>query len=81
MLRWPMAPSLGTMVAAHVAAATLNLMLLEVTDYVDKAYTSLTEPVTLDDDGYLEVRSLPGIGVALNEDAVKERTDPEFKPL
>jgi L-alanine-DL-glutamate epimerase-like enolase superfamily enzyme len=56
-------------------------MLLEVTDYVDKAYTSLTEPVTLDDDGYLEVRSLPGIGVALNEDAVKERTDPEFKPL
>jgi hypothetical protein len=38
-------------------------MLLEFTHYVDKAYTSLTEPVTLDEDGYLEVRSLPGIGV------------------
>jgi len=82
----PMAPHgvatpLGTMAAAHVAAATPNLMLLEFTHYADKAYTSLTEPVTLDDDGYLEVRSLPGIGVALDEDAVKERTDPEFKPL
>jgi hypothetical protein len=27
------------------------------------------------------VRTTPGIGVALNEDVVKERTDPEFHPL
>jgi L-alanine-DL-glutamate epimerase-like enolase superfamily enzyme len=69
------------MAAAHVAAATQNFMLLEFTHYVDKPYTSLTEPVSLDEDGFLEVRSTPGIGVALNEDVVRERTDPEFHSL
>ena len=82
----PMAPHgvaspLGTMAAAHVAAATPNLMLLEFTHYVDQAYTSLTEPVSLDGDGYLEVRNRPGIGVELNDDVMKERTDPEFPLL
>jgi galactonate dehydratase len=75
------ASPLGTMAAAHVAASTPNFMLLEFTHYVDKSYTSLTEPVTLDDDGCLEVRTTPGIGIALNEDFMKERTDPEFHPL
>lgn len=75
------ASPLGTMAAAHIAAATPNLMLLEFTHYLDKSYTSLTEPVSLDDDGFLEVRTTPGIGVALNEDVVRERTDPEFHPL
>jgi galactonate dehydratase len=75
------ASPLGTMAAAHVAASTPNFMLLEFTHYVDKSYTSLTEPVSLDDDGFLEVRTTPGIGVALNEDVMKERTDPEFHPL
>jgi L-alanine-DL-glutamate epimerase-like enolase superfamily enzyme len=56
-------------------------MLLEFTHYVDKSYTSLTEPVSLDEDGFFEVRSTPGIGVALNEDVVRERTDPEFHSL
>ena len=69
------------MAAAHVAAATPNLMLLEFTHYVNTAYTSLTEPVSLDDQGYLEVRTRPGIGVELNQDVMKERTDPEFHPL
>src|SRR5205814_8134823 len=68
------ASPLGTMAAAHVAAATPNLMLLEFTHYVDQSYTSLTEPLSLDVEGYLEVRTTPGIGVALNEDVVKERT-------
>jgi len=75
------ASPLGTMAAAHVAAATPNLMLLEFTHYVDQSYTSLTEPVSLDGEGFLEVRTTPGIGVALNEGVVKERTDPEFHPL
>jgi L-alanine-DL-glutamate epimerase-like enolase superfamily enzyme len=69
------------MAAAHVAATTPNLMLLEFTHYGDQSYTSLTEPVQLDGEGFLEVRTTPGIGVALNEDVVKERTDPEFHPL
>jgi L-alanine-DL-glutamate epimerase-like enolase superfamily enzyme len=72
---------LGTMAAAYVAAATPNLMLLEFTHFVDQSYTSLTEPVSLDGEGFLEARTTPGIGVALNEDVVKERTDPEFHPL
>ena len=75
------ASPLGTMAAAHVAATTPNLMLLEFTHYVDQSYTSLTEPVSLDGEGFLQVRTTPGIGVALNEDVVKERTDPEFHPL
>jgi L-alanine-DL-glutamate epimerase-like enolase superfamily enzyme len=75
------ASPLGTMAAAHVAAATPNLMLLEFTHYVDPAWTSLTEPVTLDADGFLQVRQGPGIGVALNEEVVRARTDPEFTPL
>ncbi len=72
---------LATMAAAHVAAATPNLMLLEWTHYLDKSYTSLTEPVALNDNGFLEVANKPGIGVALNDDAVKERTESEFHPL
>jgi len=75
------ASPLGTMAAAHVAATTPNFMLLEFTHYVDKSYTSLTEPVSVDEDGFFEVRSTPGIGVALNEDVVRERTDPEFHSL
>jgi len=75
------ASPLGTMAAAQVAAVTPNLMLLEFTHYPDAAYTSLTEPVLLDEDGFLPVRTGPGIGVALNEEVVKERTDPEFRPL
>jgi galactonate dehydratase len=74
------ASPLGTMAAAHVAATTPNFMLLEFTHYIDKPYTSLTGPVNLED-GWLDVPTAPGLGIALNEDAVKERTDPEFKPL
>jgi L-alanine-DL-glutamate epimerase-like enolase superfamily enzyme len=69
------------MAAAQVAATTPNLMLLEFTRYPDASYTSLTEPVLLDEDGFLSVRTGPGIGVALNDEVVKERTDPEFHPL
>ena len=47
----------------------------------EMSYTSLTEPVSLDAEGFLQVRTTPGIGVALNEEVVKERTDPEFHPL
>jgi L-alanine-DL-glutamate epimerase-like enolase superfamily enzyme len=75
------ASPLGTMAAAQVAATIPNLMLLEFTHLPDSSYTSLTEPVTLDEDGCLPVRTSPGIGVALKEEVMKERTDPEFQPL
>jgi galactonate dehydratase len=81
----PMAPhgvasALGTVAFAHVCVATPNLLMLEWTHYLDKSYQTLTESVALRD-GYLELTDRPGVGVALNDDAVKERTEAEFRPL
>jgi galactonate dehydratase len=81
----PMAPHgvaspLATMAYAHVCATAPNVMILEWTHYLNKQYTSLTEPVQLKD-GFLELTEKPGIGVALNDEAVKERTDPGYKAL
>jgi galactonate dehydratase len=74
------ATPLATMAYAHVSAVIPNFLMLEWTHYLNKNLTSLTEPVTLND-GYLVPTAKPGIGVALNEDAVKERTDTGFRPL
>jgi galactonate dehydratase len=74
------ASPLGTMAYAHVSAAIPNLLMLEWTHYLNRNITSLTEPVTLTD-GYLIPSAKPGIGVALSDDAVKERTDTGFRPL
>jgi galactonate dehydratase len=81
----PMAPHgvaspLATMAYAQVCLTAPNVMILEWTYYLNKQYTSLTEPVQLND-GYLEVTERPGIGVALNDDAVKERTEAGYKTL
>lgn len=81
----PMAPHgvaspLATMAYAHVCLTAPNTMILEWTYYLNKQYTSLTSPVQLND-GYLEVPDEPGIGVTLNDDAVKERTEAGYKPL
>jgi L-alanine-DL-glutamate epimerase-like enolase superfamily enzyme len=74
------ASPLATMAYAHVCSVIPNLLMLEWTHYLNEQYLSLTEPVKLND-GYLEVSDKPGIGVALNEDAVKERTDVGFRAL
>jgi L-alanine-DL-glutamate epimerase and related enzymes of enolase superfamily len=81
----PMAPHgvaspLATMAYAHVCMTAPNTMILEWTYYLNKLYTSLAEPVRLKD-GYLEITDQPGIGVALNDDAVRERTETGYKPL
>ncbi len=81
----PMAPHgvaspLATMAYAHVCLTAPNTMILEWTHYLDKQYTSLTNTVQLKD-GYLEVPDKPGIGVTLNDDAVRERTEAGYKPL
>ena len=81
----PMAPHgvaspLATMGYAQVCVTVPNLMLLEWTHYLDKLYASLTDPVALND-GFLAVPDKPGIGVALNDDAVKERTERGFRSL
>jgi L-alanine-DL-glutamate epimerase-like enolase superfamily enzyme len=74
------ASPLATMAYAHVCLTMPNLMILEWTHYLNKQYTSLTEPVALKE-GFLEVSDKPGIGVALNDAAVRERTEPGYKPL
>lgn len=74
------ASPLATMAYAQVCVTMPNLMILEWTHYLNRSYTSLTEPVALNN-GFLAVSDKPGIGVALNEDAVKERTDPAYKAL
>ena len=74
------ASTLGTVAYSHVCTVIPNLLMLEWTHYLEKNYQTLAEPVTLRD-GYLEPPEKPGIGVALNDDAMRERTDPEFRPL
>lgn len=74
------ATPLNTMASAHVCATAPNVLTLEWTHYLDKDWTSLTQPVSLTD-GFIEVTERPGIGVELNEDAVKERLDNGFEPL
>ena len=57
-----------------------NLMIQEFTYYLNKQYTSLTDPVSLNE-GFLEVSDKPGIGVALNDAAVNERIETGYKAL
>jgi galactonate dehydratase len=74
------ASPLGTMAFAHVSSVIPNFLLLEWTHYLNPSITRLTERVSLED-GYLAPTARPGIGVALNEDVVKELTEPGFTPL
>ena len=71
---------LATMAYAHVSSTIPNFYMLEWTHYANKNMTSLTEPVPMQD-GYLVPSDKPGIGVALNDDAVRERTETGFKTL
>jgi galactonate dehydratase len=71
----------GTLAFTHVCSVIPNLLIQEFTQYQEPAFTELCEKVRLDAEGFLPVPDAPGIGIALNEDALKARTDPEFKPL
>ncbi len=74
------ASPLGTMAYAHVSCTIPNFLMREWTHYLNKNITSLTETVALSD-GYLVPTTKPGIGVSLNEDAVRERTEAGFRAL
>ena len=65
----------------HVCAVIPNFLIQEFTHYENKLFTELCEPVKLDAEGCLAVSNAPGIGVELNEAAVRERLEPEFKML
>jgi len=72
---------LGTLGITHVCAVIPNFLVQEFTQYENKPFIELCEPVKLESDGTLAVPNAPGIGIALNEAAVKERLDPEFRML
>ena len=72
---------LGTLAIAHVCAVMPNLLMQEYAKYGKKPWTELCDPVPLDGEGCFVVPDAPGIGIGLNEDAVKERLDPGFKML
>jgi galactonate dehydratase len=72
---------LGTLAITHVCGVIPNLLVQEFTQYQEKNFTELCDPVKLDAEGFLPVPDAPGIGIGLNEAAVKERLDPEFKML
>jgi galactonate dehydratase len=72
---------LGTLAITHVCGVIPNFLVQEFTQYQNKEFTELCEPVKLDAEGFLPVPDAPGIGIELNEAAVKERLDPEFKML
>ena len=74
------ASPLATMAFAQVCTTIPNFLMLEFTHYENRAYTELCEKVELVD-GYLPVSNEPGIGVSVDEDALRARTDPEFRPL
>lgn len=75
-----MATRLGTVAYAHVCSGVPNFMILEWGHYRDDTYNKLT---TAPDyrDGFLRVPDTPGIGIEVNEDAVKELLMPGYKPL
>ncbi len=61
--------------SVHCAAATENFMALECHDADNPAYDGLVDNVAkplMNKDGFVPVPDGPGLGVTLNEDAVKE---------
>jgi L-alanine-DL-glutamate epimerase-like enolase superfamily enzyme len=71
--------------SVHCAAATENFLVMEHHDADNPYYESMVDGVSkpfLGKDGFIEVPNGPGLGITLNEEAVKEairrdRKDPE----
>jgi galactonate dehydratase len=73
------ASSLGKTAFAHVCATVPNFMILEWI-YGRTSQDHLTTPANLKD-GFVELTEAPGIGVEVNQDAVKELLEPGGKTL
>jgi galactonate dehydratase len=74
------ATKLGIAAYAHVCSTVPNFMILEWLHYRDDAYNKLTTSPEYAD-GFLKVPEEPGIGVEVNEDAVKELLMPGYPML
>jgi L-alanine-DL-glutamate epimerase-like enolase superfamily enzyme len=70
---------ISTMASVHCAAATENFIALE-NHAVDTAWwntlvTGLPNPII--QEGYIKVPETPGLGVDLDEEAIREHLDPD----
>jgi galactonate dehydratase len=74
------ATRLGEAAYAHVCSTVPNFMILEWMHYPDATYDKLTTALDYSN-GFLRVPDTPGIGVELNEDAVKELLMPGSQAL
>ena len=74
------ATRLGELAYAHVCSTVPNFMILEWAHYGDESYDTLT---TAPDyrDGFLHVPDTPGIGIEVNDDAVKDLAMPGYPTL
>ena len=66
----PMGP-LATAVNVHFAAATPNFKILEYILPTNSEWSNWIDEPYLPNDGYLELRDRPGLGVEVNEDAIR----------
>jgi len=67
----PMGP-LATAVNVHFAAATPNFKILEYILPTNSEWSNWIDEPYLPNDGYLELRDRPGLGVEVNEDAIRD---------
>ena len=67
----PMGP-LATAVNVHFAAATPNFKILEYILPTSSRWNNWVDEPYLPNDGYLELRDRPGLGVEINEDAIRD---------
>jgi galactonate dehydratase len=74
------ATTLGKVAYSHVCSTVPNFMILEWAHYGQKDYDALTTAPDYHD-GFLHVPDTPGIGIEVNEDAVKERLMPGYPML
>jgi galactonate dehydratase len=74
------ATTLGKVAYAHVCATVPNFLILEWAHWGEKAYDALTQPANYNA-GFVTLPETPGIGIEVNEDAVKERLEPGFQAL
>lgn len=71
---------IGAMAAAHAASATQNFMALEQhssdVDFWEDLVSGLPKPLV--NEGHYEISDAPGLGLTLNEDAVRDHMDPKW---
>ena len=66
----PMSP-ISTAVNVHFAAATPNFKILEYISPLSSEWKDWVDAPYLPKDGYLELRDRPGLGIEINEEALK----------